>query len=231
MRKVGLIALALVLALGSLGVGYAMWSDTVTINGSVTTGNVDLDIVGVSSTYIYKVVDDITNESGEVVEAKGGIISSTEPMDLEQDDPPDSVNDLELIACAVTTANTAEEVEEVHMVFDNIFPTPIVGPIIGDVELHYYGSVPAHIAYSESWTGDDLSAYLVKTWDYVANPQSDRVSQDDINPADIQLHYCDSLYLEIYLDPALLQEAGVDAQGLSGDFFITIMAHQWNEEP
>jgi hypothetical protein len=131
----------------------------------------------------------------------------------------------------VTTADDAENVEEVHMVFDNIFPTPTVGPIVGDVLLHYYGSIPAHIDYNEVWSGDDMSAYLVKTWDYIANPDSDRVSQDDIDPADIQLHYCDSLYLEIYLNPCALQSAGVQAQGLDGDFFITIMAHQWNEEP
>jgi predicted ribosomally synthesized peptide with SipW-like signal peptide len=40
MRKIVLIALALVLALGSLGVGYAMWSDTVTVSGPVETGTV-----------------------------------------------------------------------------------------------------------------------------------------------------------------------------------------------
>lgn len=40
MKKIGLLCLALVLALGSLGVGYAMWSDTLTIKGNVNTGEV-----------------------------------------------------------------------------------------------------------------------------------------------------------------------------------------------
>jgi hypothetical protein len=44
MKKIGLLCLALVLALGALGVGYAMWSDTVTLNASVTTDDVDLCI-------------------------------------------------------------------------------------------------------------------------------------------------------------------------------------------
>jgi hypothetical protein len=39
LRKVGLLILALVIALGTLGVGYAKWSDTVAINGSVRSGN------------------------------------------------------------------------------------------------------------------------------------------------------------------------------------------------
>lgn len=38
MRKVGLLILALVIALGALGVGYAKWSDTVAINGSINSG-------------------------------------------------------------------------------------------------------------------------------------------------------------------------------------------------
>ena len=38
MKKVGLISLALVLALGTLGVGYAMWSDEVFIDTDIATG-------------------------------------------------------------------------------------------------------------------------------------------------------------------------------------------------
>jgi hypothetical protein len=39
MKKMGLIGLALVLALGALGVGYALWSQQLTITGSTTTGS------------------------------------------------------------------------------------------------------------------------------------------------------------------------------------------------
>jgi len=40
MKKVGLLVLALVIALGGLGVGYAMWSDTITVTGTVDTATV-----------------------------------------------------------------------------------------------------------------------------------------------------------------------------------------------
>jgi len=43
MKKIGLLALAVVLALGALGVGYAMWADTVTIDGTVETGDVEVE--------------------------------------------------------------------------------------------------------------------------------------------------------------------------------------------
>lgn len=38
MKKFGLLCLALVLALGALGIGYAAWTDQITINGTVSTG-------------------------------------------------------------------------------------------------------------------------------------------------------------------------------------------------
>jgi len=40
MKKIGLLMLALVMALGALGIGYAKWSDTVTITGNVNSGSV-----------------------------------------------------------------------------------------------------------------------------------------------------------------------------------------------
>jgi len=39
MKKIGLLCLALVLALGTLGIGYAAWIDTIYIEGTVTTGS------------------------------------------------------------------------------------------------------------------------------------------------------------------------------------------------
>jgi predicted ribosomally synthesized peptide with SipW-like signal peptide len=42
MKKMGFIILAVVLALGALGAGYAAWSQTLTINGSVSTGTYDV---------------------------------------------------------------------------------------------------------------------------------------------------------------------------------------------
>jgi hypothetical protein len=44
MKKFGLLCLAIVLALGALGVGYAAWTDTIFIEGSVQTGSVCISI-------------------------------------------------------------------------------------------------------------------------------------------------------------------------------------------
>jgi len=51
MKKMGLLCLALVFALGSLGMGYAHWSDTLYINGVIETGEV---LVG----FVWQETDD-----------------------------------------------------------------------------------------------------------------------------------------------------------------------------
>jgi hypothetical protein len=43
MKKFGLLCLAIVLALGALGVGYASWTDTIFIEGTVETGEVCIE--------------------------------------------------------------------------------------------------------------------------------------------------------------------------------------------
>ncbi len=45
MTKIGVLILALVLALTALGVGFAMWSETLTITGNVNTGELDKEFV------------------------------------------------------------------------------------------------------------------------------------------------------------------------------------------
>jgi len=49
MKKVGLLILALVVALGALGAGYAAWSESLTVTGTVTAGNLDVDFAVASN--------------------------------------------------------------------------------------------------------------------------------------------------------------------------------------
>ena len=203
MKKIGLLCLALVLALGTLGVAYAMWWDEVTIEGTVNTGSVEISIEDVSATYVYK-----NTTSGEIVMSGVPLVG----------------NDLMYVASA-----TAEDVsvaggpKKVQMTFDNIFPT--MEPIAADVLLHYTGSVPAHVVLLEDDVDPSIAPYLVQTW-WMLNA-TEEWEETEIDG--IQLHYCDLVYLWVHLDPELLQDAGKDAQGISGNFTKTVIVHQWNE--
>jgi len=64
MRRISILIVTLVLILGSLSIGVAKWFDTITVEGTVTTGNIDLVITGHSGTWLYNIYD--INNSGIV---------------------------------------------------------------------------------------------------------------------------------------------------------------------
>ena len=203
MKKIGLLSLALVLALGTFGVAYAMWWDEVTIDGTVCTCNVEISIEGLSETYVYK---NIT--SREMVMSSIPLVGA----------------DLMYVASATSQDVSTDTEKKVQMTFDNIFPT--CEPIAADVLLHYTGSVPAHVVVLEDDVDPSIAPFLVQSW-WMLNATGQMVEID--SPDGVQLHYCDLVWLWVYLDPELLQDAGKDAQGICGNFTKTVIVHQWNE--
>jgi predicted ribosomally synthesized peptide with SipW-like signal peptide len=63
MKKVGMIVLALVIALGALGAGYAYWTQDLHINGSVATGNMSVIFTGGSGTVVEPATSALTTVS------------------------------------------------------------------------------------------------------------------------------------------------------------------------
>ena len=53
MKRISILVVTLVLVLGSLSIGVAKWFDTITVEGTVTTGNIDLTATGYSGTWVY----------------------------------------------------------------------------------------------------------------------------------------------------------------------------------
>jgi predicted ribosomally synthesized peptide with SipW-like signal peptide len=211
MRKIGLISLALVLALGSLGVGYAMWTDSVNIEGEVTTGSVDVEIIELSSTFVYKIL------------STHGIVFSPE----EIDDP-----DYLLVASANTSIpDDVNAPLDVRIEFTNLFPTTTAN-ITGDIVLRYIGTVPAHVVLTnvtytmDAGSTEDLADYLDVEywyWDYDGVQEWVKIAEGVVP----QLHEDDELRVEVCFD--LPQENRLMNQ--SGTISGSILVHQWNEEP
>jgi len=204
MKRIGLICMALVLALGALGVGYALWWDEVTIEGTVQTGSVEISINATSETYVYKNL--ITSE-------------------IEMSPVPLVGGNLLFVASAtVEDVSVPGGAKKVKMTFTNIFPTE--EPISADVVLHYTGSIPAHVVLLEDDVDPAIAPYLIQTW--LMQDASGAWVPTQIDG--IQLHYCDLVWLVVSLNATALQRDGKDAQGLSGNFTKTIIVHQWNED-
>jgi hypothetical protein len=53
-NKIGFMAIAMITVLATLGIGFSMWSQTVTITGSVNTGSVKIALSNATGTWVYK---------------------------------------------------------------------------------------------------------------------------------------------------------------------------------
>jgi len=217
MKKIGLLMLALVLALGALGIGYAAWTDEIDITGTVNTGSVNIDVTGYSGTWVYKVpgAPDI-GFGAETVVIRG------DPEDLV---PP--TNGI-LIAHSVAMPTVVDDLpvdDAITVTFDNIFPDI---EFEADVYFTYTGSVPAIVDLEQISFYDDfalLDPYIEVHFASSGLALTNGVGPDVNGP--VQLHYGDVVHiwmtLKIPEDLALMN--------LSGGFTAVIKAIQWNEYP
>ena len=123
MKKIALISLVLVIALGILGVGYAMWYDTLRVVGNVSTGCVGgAGTFTVKNTFAYKALQDITAESALKNEPFFKEVISPDPK-VEAIHPAISGA---LYIGGVTAKQTdaaGSAPKTVTLNFDNVFPT------------------------------------------------------------------------------------------------------------
>ena len=198
-NKVGSIFLVSMLALAGLGMSYAGFSDTISVFGSVSTATVTLVVEDYSGTWVYK--DNL-----------GGIQTYGEPL---QEPLPE---DWYYVAHA--QAYEGSEENTVDMEWAYIFPCI---DFMADIEVHYTGSIPAHISIEEiDFTG--LPSILVPYVKFYVG--------EDVDPIDpetwfIQLHNCESVVIKVVIHlPQEDQFQGITAATFSFDVY----ALQWNDE-
>ena len=235
MRKIGLISLALVLALGTLGVGYAAWTDTVTISGSVSTGTVDIVVEDYSHTIVWKVNEGTGTDNMVVVHFTDSELFG----DPTLDDPPtgavdafpnDGENDMDPVSYAYASQGAGGD-DTIFIDIFNVFPLNIVGESVkADFLLHYNGTIPVKVSIADigKASGDfwepDLS--ILAYWSNAAGEQVTLIG----NAADLlgtQLHQSNYILIEVIL--VAHQGAQVVDSGKSGTISGTIEVIQWNE--
>ena len=221
MKKIGLLSLALVLALGALGIGYAAWTDQVTIQGTVTTGTLSLDVIGYSGTQLFK-----TDDGGEL---------KVEWQNETGIPPAAPAEAIQLVASSgARPGDPALEQRDVVVWFDNIFPC---NNFTANVKVHCAGSVPVHVK-AELLPLDpetrELMADIIQhgghvkvegwLWNSIDEEEEDAVLVDPCNF--IQMHNCDvlKLVLIIYIPQH------DDLMERSGSFWVDINAIQYNKE-
>jgi predicted ribosomally synthesized peptide with SipW-like signal peptide len=124
MKKIVLIGLAVIMALGSLGVGYAMWSDTVTINGPVTTGSLNLSFDYVEPPLVQEAY---YNELGQLVFG--------EYLDKE-------VADYNVYYTDYEEEGAKQGYQRLVIEIDNAYPCYV---LLTTFKLHNIGTIPLHV--------------------------------------------------------------------------------------
>jgi len=205
MKRIGLLCLAIVLALGTLGVGYAAWTDTVYITGTVNTGNVDWEIVPGSQS--QKSDDPDWNCFWDLE------VGTRAP-------DPEGKN-------VATTTVVIESVAHPHLMtvtLDNAYP--YYYDHIAFV-VHGLGSIPLRIWKAEVWNDGTLVKTLYAN-DYVyLNLDGEPGNDLELywgNGWGEQLHYCDKHDMSFEL--LVLQPA---PQNANLSFTIKLFAIQWDE--
>jgi hypothetical protein len=222
MKKVGFIALALVTLLATLGIGFSMWSQTITISGTVNTGNVSLKVSNYTGTWAYK-------DSGSNL-----VFTTTQPTIPPSSTAPAgalwgtsyakvlSVNsNTDLTQSYTCTSNAGLTIA---LGYSNLFPVPNPAsgfwPWVADFDITNVGSIPIKLEVGSTSTTDSstttpgMPAIGVT---YVNNSTSISAEGYQLEPGGV-------IHVQIALT---VNESTV--QSYNGTFSLKISGVQWNE--
>ncbi|MGD8814877.1 MAG: hypothetical protein PVI78_10440 [Anaerolineales bacterium] len=104
-RQVGVIFMVLILTLGSVGVGFGLWSKSLMVLGTVNTGNVNARFLAPFTDDDNKVDDELL-DSGDIGTCREGEDTSCDPAASGPDPKPRYNKD---VAVCIATRPTADE--------------------------------------------------------------------------------------------------------------------------
>jgi len=214
MKKIGLICLALVLALGVLGVGFAHWSQEVVIEQEVTTGEVLVGVFGWQVHYEDKDACNVTVTHGEYKFSK-----------LIDPFPPGAI---------IPGVGVYPYYESAKITIDNLYPSLW---IVEDFFIANAGTIPVKLQVTLNVTDPDgVYKHLDLRWKkYVFSDGVWTLHAEGMGKADVelpklvaalegeQLEPCETIFL--WFDKHLQQEA---PQGKTASLELKVNGIQWN---
>jgi len=217
MKRMLTVCLVAMLALGLMGLGFAKWSDTVTIEASVATGNVSVGIL-----------DAGVNDEGPDPQYPPGL--NSEGKDVA-----------EIVSENGEAIGESGYYKNIIETISNGYPYYKPGTTF---EIKNLGSIPVKIeSITENWTGELADNIHVASWQ-VTNPDGSVLATSPAIPEDVngavlttfadlvaaignfQLH--DGEVLTVDIEWFLDQESEMLSNATNT---ITIIASQWNEVP
>lgn len=226
-NKIGGIFLASMLALASLGISYAGFSDIIYVSGTVDTATVNLEVEYYSGTWLWKVWGDGA-PADEVYIFSGLTNIFTDAVMLQYLEDTYQGCQYEKVSWAFARAGGDGETDVV-MEYHNIFPCT---EYIADVYIHYTGSIPVKVdIINEDW---DAVLNIPDLWNinfYVKKGVQDQQGSYTYTTTELpaQLHYCNRLKIELGIH--MLQPVFVNNyQGKTYNFGFDINAIQWNDD-
>lgn len=237
MRRIGLICLALVLALGTLGVGFAHWSQEIVINQEVTTGEVLVGVFGVATDpdeVEGKDICTVNVTNGYISAGVGGPVTpgNNGAIKFRKYLPDGSA------ASALYPAGTYSFFESTTIAIDSYYPSLT---ILEDFVITNGGTIPVKLSVTLTITDPDslydhldlIAARVYKesggTWTLLYSSSGKaNVELPELAAAleGIQLEACETIL--IWLDKHLQQEA---PQGAEASMTLAVDAVQWNMYP
>jgi hypothetical protein len=256
MKKIGLIAIALVTVLATLGVGFSMWSQTAVIKGFVSSGNVQLTISNPTCDMLYK---DLAwpgpNDPAPGLEWNGyqavsagqpvfvsGIpqLDTTKPALYYAPQPTPTWNpanpNYSLIGWAAITGinNAAVGGPVVTATWNNIFPWPYIlsttgsGPTNGDDTVFTYLTADFDIVN----TGTTPVILSVTAPGQVAGADVviGTVHDNNFYPGAVVGYQLEPGGARVHVGIAIVLNETL-TKGFNGSLNVQIIGTQWNESP
>ena len=227
MKKIGILALVLVSAFGALGIGYAHWSDTVYVDGTVEMGSLTLAFDFVEPPLCQEYYRDPS--TGALIEGEW-LDKEVGDVDCSYDDYIEDVHSLK------------EGYKKLTILVSNAYPQYIVHTTF---KLHNIGTIPLNVCeYIITGEKRDSTGAVVYNllWydpdgDYIGSLYEDVNGNGVVDAGDLEVINLEiTNALPYQIDPCNTNKAQIDMEFKQDaeechtyTIDVTIVAIQWNK--